>query len=132
MAWCPRSMRPRLQRRRPAGRLYLGVFALAAILAPAGLAAAEPRWVPLGPPAAPTLARLIVNQETGDAYALGAAAVWQSRGGTGAWRSIQNGLDGLPEGFAADPRRPGRLYALVGELDGNCSVRRSDDSGGHW
>jgi len=99
----------------------------------AGLAAAaEPRWQPLGPPAAPTLARLIVNPATGDAYALSAAAIWQSRGGTGSWRSIQNGLDGLPEGFAADPHRSGRLYAVVGELDGTCSVRRSDDSGGHW
>ncbi len=132
MAWFPGSMRPQLQRRSSAGRLFLGAVALAAILAPAGLAAAEPRWAPLGPPAAPTLARLIVNQGTGDAYALGAAAVWQSRGGTGAWRSIQDGLDGLPEGFAADPRRPGRLYAVVGELEGTCSVRRSDDSGGHW
>jgi len=126
-------MRPRLQRRCPPGRLCIGAAALAAILlAPAGSAAAEPRWLPLGPPAAPALARLIVDPGTGDAYALSAAGLWQSRGGTGSWRSIQKGLNGRPEGFAADPRRPGRLYAVVGELDGTCSVRRSDDSGGHW
>lgn len=121
--------------RYPAGRFLIAVAALVGILAlaMADLANAEPRWTPVGPPAAPSFARLQIDPADGiTAYALTVAGLWRSRGGAGAWRSIQTGLDGSPLAFAFDPRRPGRLYTLVSEPDGSGSIRRSDDSGGRW
>jgi len=109
------------------------VAVAAILLTVAGVAAAEPRWAPLGPPATPSFARLRIDPANGTtAYALAEKSLWRSRGGPGAWRSIQTGLDGLPQAVAFDPKRPGRLYAAVAELDGSGSIRRSDDSGGHW
>jgi len=109
------------------------VAVAAILLTVAGIAAAEPRWTPLGPPATPAFARLRIDPANGTtAYALADESLWRSPGGAGAWRSIQTGLDGLPQAVAFDPKRPGRLYAAVAELDGSGSIRRSDDFGGHW
>ncbi|HEY7213589.1 MAG TPA: hypothetical protein VIC28_03115, partial [Thermoanaerobaculia bacterium] len=117
---------PRIRHRVACLATLLGILA-------AHLAAAEPRWTSLGPPAAPTFARLQIDPADGvTAYALTTTSLWRSRGGPGSWRSIQVGLDGLPLAFAFDPRRPGRLYTLVYEPDGGGSVRRSDDFGGRW
>jgi photosystem II stability/assembly factor-like uncharacterized protein len=106
---------------------------LAAALAASHLAAAAPRWVPVGPPAAPPVARLFFDPAGGGAraYALTDAGLWRSTS-PGSWRSIQAGLDGKTRAFAFDPRHPGRLYVEVAELDGSSSIRRSDDSGDHW
>ncbi|HSS51869.1 MAG TPA: sialidase family protein, partial [Thermoanaerobaculia bacterium] len=106
---------------------------LAVALAVSHLAAAAPRWSPVGPPAAPEMPRLFFAPAGGGGrgYALTEAGVWRSPS-SGSWRSIQTGLDGRPHAFAFAPGRPGRLYATVSELDGTTSVRRSDDFGDHW
>src|SRR5215203_2354311 len=109
----------------------LSLLAILALLRP-GLGA-EPRWAPLGPPAAPLAARLLVEPGGGDrAYAFNEAGVWRSRDGGGSWRSIQVGLDRPAQAFTFDPSRPGRLYAAVSELDGYATIQRSDDFGDHW
>jgi photosystem II stability/assembly factor-like uncharacterized protein len=106
---------------------------LAGVLAASHVAAAAPRWAPVGPPAAPLAARLFFDPAGGGGrgYALTEAGLWRSPS-SGSWRSIESGLDGNLQAFAFDPRRPGRLYASVAELDGSTSVRRSDDFGDHW
>ncbi|HSS79496.1 MAG TPA: sialidase family protein [Thermoanaerobaculia bacterium] len=102
-------------------------------LAASSLAAAAPRWVPVGPPAVPLWSRLFLDPAGvgGRGYALTAAGLWRSMS-LGSWRSIQVGLDGMTQAFASDPHRPGRLYAVVLELDDSTSIRRSDDFGDHW
>lgn len=109
------------------------VVALVAVLAADRLSAAEPRWRPVGPPAMPQTARLVFDPTNGArGFALSEAGLWRSQSGGGDWRSIQVGLDGPPQAFAMDPKRPGRVYAAVNAFDSTWSIRRSDDFGDHW
>jgi photosystem II stability/assembly factor-like uncharacterized protein len=97
------------------------------------LAAAGPRWTPIGPPAGPMAARLVLDPGSGSrAYALTAAGLWRTQNGGRTWISIQNGLDWPASTVAVDPSHPGRLYASVLEFDYKVSIRRSDDFGDHW
>ena len=97
------------------------------------LAAAEPRWMSIGPPAVPPYARLFPDSVDGSRqYALSAAGLWSTRNGGGSWRLLQNGLEWPPQAFAADPAHPGRLYVSVVRFDGETTIRRSDDFGDHW
>jgi photosystem II stability/assembly factor-like uncharacterized protein len=108
---------------------------VALLLAPAGVhhASASPRWTPIGPPAGPMSARLVLDPTSGSrAYALTAAGVLRTQNGGRTWSSVQTGLDGQPFALAVDPTRPGRLYVSVLSLDYRLSLRRSDDFGGHW
>src|SRR5689334_8315756 len=92
------------------------VLAVLLSLARSG-AAAEPRWVPLGPPAGPLAARLVVEPGNGNrAYAFNEAGLWRSRDDAGSWRSIQAGIGRSPQAFAFDPLRPGRIYASATDL----------------
>ncbi len=95
--------------------------------------AAEPRWTPLGPPAAPLVARLVVEPGNGNrAYAFNEAGLWLSRDDAGSWRSIQAGLGRSPQAFAFDPLRPGRIWASATDLDYTGLIFRSDDFGNRW
>lgn len=108
-------------------------FAVAISAALPLAAMGELRWAPLGPPAGPSSARVVVAG--GQAYALSEAGLWRSKDGAGSWSSIQAGLGQAPVAFAADPSRPGRIFASVLESSGGDSfdaLYRSDDFGGHW
>lgn len=113
------------------------LFSAAALLATLSLArpgaAAEPRWVPLGPPGAPQAARLIVEPGNGNrVYAFNETGLWLSRDDAGSWRSIQTGLGRSPHTVTFDPLRPGRIYALAVETDITGAIYRSDDFGNRW
>lgn len=100
------------------------VVALVAVLAADRLSAAEPRWRPVGPPATPQTARLVFDPTNGArGFALSEAGLWRSQSGGGDWRSIQVGLDGPPQAFAVDPKRPGRVYAAVNAFDVASQIR---------
>jgi photosystem II stability/assembly factor-like uncharacterized protein len=106
--------------------------ALSALSADA-LAAASPRWTPIGPPAGPMSAHLVLDPISGSrAYAITAAGLLRTQNGGRIWGSVQNGLDGQPLAVTVDPAHPGRVYASVLSLDYRTSLRRSDDYGDHW
>jgi photosystem II stability/assembly factor-like uncharacterized protein len=101
--------------------------------AAAPLAAASPRWTPIGPPAGPMSARLVLDPISGSrAYAITAAGLLRTQNGGRTWGSVQSGLDGQPLTVTVDPTHPGRIYASVQGLDYRTSLRRSDDYGDHW
>jgi photosystem II stability/assembly factor-like uncharacterized protein len=113
--------------------LTLAAVLLAMLALTQSSAAAEPRWAPLGPPAAPLAARLVVEPGNGNrAYAFNAAGLWLSRDDADSWRSIQVGLGRAPQAFTFDPFRPGRLYAVALDVDFTATVYRSDDFGNRW
>jgi photosystem II stability/assembly factor-like uncharacterized protein len=96
-------------------------------------AAAAPRWTPIGPPAGPVSARLVLDPASGSrAYALTGVGLSRTQNGGRTWSVLQGGLDGPVRALAADPSHPGRLYASVESLDSRESIRRSDDAGDHW
>ncbi len=113
--------------------LQWNAIVLAAALSAAPLAAASPRWMPIGPPAGPMSARLVLDPTSGSrAYAITAAGLLRTQNGGRIWGSVQNGLDGQPLAVTVDPAHAGRVYASVQSLGYRTSLRRSDDYGDHW
>jgi photosystem II stability/assembly factor-like uncharacterized protein len=112
---------------------WAAIVWLGALSAGSLAAAGGPRWAPVGPPAGPMSARLVLDPGNGGrAYALTAAGLWRTQNGGRSWAAIQNGLDWPASAVAVDPAHPGRLYASVLEFDYKVSIRRSDDFGDHW
>ncbi len=113
--------------------LFLAAVLLATLsLARAGMAA-EPRWVPLGPPAAPSPAWLVAEPGNGNrVYAFSTTGLWLSRDDGDSWRSLQTGLGQRPQAVALDPFQPGRIFALVSEPSFGGAIYRSDDFGNRW
>ena len=106
---------------------------LAAALSAVPLAAAGPRWTPIGPPAGPMSAHLVLDPASGSrAYAITAAGLLRTQNGGRTWGSVQSGLDGQPLAVTVDPAHAGRVYASVQSLGYRTSLRRSDDYGDHW
>lgn len=97
-------------------------------------AAQEPRWVPFGPPAAPTSSHLVVDADNGGqvAYAFNETGLWRSRDAAGSWRSIQAALGRPVQALTFDPFHSGRIYVATREVDFTSVIYRSDDSGDHW
>lgn len=115
-------------------RGWCAVALLVASLSTGSLAAAEPRWAPLGPPAPPLAVKLVPHPDSGGrTYALTSAGLWSSRNGGASWTSLQrNGLDRVPTALAVDPSHPGRLFAVVQDFGVTPVLLRSDDFGGRW